>query len=147
MGKHLHGALHGHKTRQHRLAVETIGFHVVDCTEELAVLDNASVRRALENEYKSLNQLYGRGPGGKQDFQTMPTERVADRDSGSRESRHWEARQRNPIQAESKSQPTSVGVVLREVAKGREDLHNHGPWLDGPRDVWVGLQVERYRIL
>ncbi|UQC75206.1 uncharacterized protein CLUP02_01859 [Colletotrichum lupini] len=41
--KHLHGASHGYLRKEHKLAVETIGFHVVDCTEELAAMNNESV--------------------------------------------------------------------------------------------------------
>lgn len=63
--KHLHGASHGHQRKEHKLAVETLGFHVVDCTEELAALNNAFVRRAFENGYKPLNQLHGPKSGGK----------------------------------------------------------------------------------
>ncbi|KZL74393.1 hypothetical protein CI238_04394 [Colletotrichum incanum] len=63
--KHLHGASHGHQKKEHKLAVETIGFHVVDCTEELAALNNECVRQAFENGYKPLNQLHGPKSGGK----------------------------------------------------------------------------------
>ncbi|KAK1961197.1 hypothetical protein LY78DRAFT_589226 [Colletotrichum sublineola] len=63
--KHLHGASHGHLRKEHKLAVETIGFHVVDCTDELATLNNECVRQAFENGYKPLNQLHGPKSGGK----------------------------------------------------------------------------------
>ncbi|OHE99655.1 hypothetical protein CORC01_05013 [Colletotrichum orchidophilum] len=63
--KHLHGASHGHQKKEHKLAVETIGFHVVDCTEELAALNNECVRLAFESGYKPLNQLHGPKSGGK----------------------------------------------------------------------------------
>ncbi|KAK1977877.1 hypothetical protein LZ30DRAFT_240607 [Colletotrichum cereale] len=63
--KHLHGASHGHQKKEHKLAVETIGFHVVDCTEELAALNNQCVRQAFESGYKPLNQLHGPKSGGK----------------------------------------------------------------------------------
>ncbi|KAL2882593.1 hypothetical protein SGCOL_001795 [Colletotrichum sp. CLE4] len=63
--KHLHGASHGHQKKEHKLAVETIGFHVVDCTEELAAINNECVRLAFENGYKPLNQLHGPKSGGK----------------------------------------------------------------------------------
>ncbi|KAK1579921.1 uncharacterized protein LY79DRAFT_521798 [Colletotrichum navitas] len=63
--KHLHGASHGHQRKEHKLAVETLGFHVVDCTEELAALNNECVRRAFQNGYKPLNQLHGPKSGGK----------------------------------------------------------------------------------
>ncbi|KAK2056869.1 hypothetical protein LY76DRAFT_517507 [Colletotrichum caudatum] len=63
--KHLHGASHGHLRKEHKLAVETLGFHVVDCTEALAALNNESVRQAFENGYKPLNQLHGPKSGGK----------------------------------------------------------------------------------
>ncbi|KAK1702435.1 hypothetical protein BDP67DRAFT_265322 [Colletotrichum lupini] len=63
--KHLHGASHGHQKKEHKLAVETIGFHVVDCTEELAAMNNECVRLAFENGYKPLNQLHGPKSGGK----------------------------------------------------------------------------------
>ncbi|KAK1624165.1 hypothetical protein BDP81DRAFT_111927 [Colletotrichum phormii] len=63
--KHLHGASHGHQKKEHKLAVETIGFHVVDCTEELAAVNNECVRLAFENGYKPLNQLHGPKSGGK----------------------------------------------------------------------------------
>ncbi|KAJ0162318.1 hypothetical protein CTA2_4760 [Colletotrichum tanaceti] len=70
--KHLHGASHGHQKKEHKLAVETIGFHVVDCTEELAALNNACVRQAFENGYKPLNQLHGPKSGGKRHSISMP---------------------------------------------------------------------------
>ncbi|OHW99809.1 hypothetical protein CSPAE12_01479 [Colletotrichum incanum] len=63
--KHLHGASHGHQKKEHKLAVKTIRFHVVDCTEELAALNNECVRQAFENGYKPLNQLHGLKSGGK----------------------------------------------------------------------------------
>ncbi|KAF3807058.1 hypothetical protein GCG54_00007314 [Colletotrichum gloeosporioides] len=63
--KHLHGASHGHQKKEHRLAIRTIGFHVVDCTEELAKLNNDFVHKAFENGYKPLNQLHGPKSGGK----------------------------------------------------------------------------------
>ncbi|KAI8186048.1 hypothetical protein KHU50_005452 [Colletotrichum sp. SAR 10_65] len=63
--KHLHGASHGHQKKEHRLAIRTIGFHVVDCTEELAKLNNDFVQKAFENGYKPLNQLHGPKSGGK----------------------------------------------------------------------------------
>ncbi|GKT50112.1 uncharacterized protein ColSpa_10293 [Colletotrichum spaethianum] len=70
--KHLHGASHGHQKKEHRLAVETIGFHVVDCTEELAALNNECVRQAFENGYKPLNQLHGPKSGGKRHSGGVP---------------------------------------------------------------------------
>ncbi|TDZ14086.1 hypothetical protein Cob_v013000 [Colletotrichum orbiculare MAFF 240422] len=63
--KHLHGASHGHLKKEHRLAVQKLGFHVVDCTDELAKLNNDVVQKAFENGYKPLNQLHGPKSGGK----------------------------------------------------------------------------------
>ncbi|KAF6836476.1 hypothetical protein CMUS01_05419 [Colletotrichum musicola] len=63
--KHLHGASHGHLRKEHRLAVQKLGFHVVDCTDELQARNNAVVAKAFEDGYKPLNQLHGPKSGGK----------------------------------------------------------------------------------
>ncbi|KAF9880317.1 hypothetical protein CkaCkLH20_02271 [Colletotrichum karsti] len=63
--KHLHGASHNHQKKEHRIALRTIGFHVVDCTDELMRLNNDVVKKAFENGYKPLNQLHGPKSGGK----------------------------------------------------------------------------------
>ncbi|KAL0933650.1 uncharacterized protein CTRU02_210449 [Colletotrichum truncatum] len=63
--KHLHGASHGHLKKEHRLAIQKLGFHVTDCTDELAKMNNEVVQKAFESGYKPLNQLHGPKSGGK----------------------------------------------------------------------------------
>ncbi|OLN94124.1 hypothetical protein CCHL11_07142 [Colletotrichum chlorophyti] len=105
--KHLHGASHGHQKKEHRLAVETIGFHVVDCTDELAAMNNRVVQAAFENGYKPLNQLHGPKSGGKRHsggtlLTELPTEREPSASEVSpREQSHaneqQEAKQQEPV--------------------------------------------------
>ncbi|KAL2022484.1 hypothetical protein VTK56DRAFT_5313 [Thermocarpiscus australiensis] len=53
--KHLASAQHGHMSKAHVTAIETLGHLVVDCTQELADKNNAAVMKALKEGYKPFN--------------------------------------------------------------------------------------------
>ncbi|KAI8953029.1 hypothetical protein F4801DRAFT_577009 [Xylaria longipes] len=49
--KHLNGRLHGGLERSRAVALKTLGYRVVDCTEELAALNNEVVNKAFAEGY------------------------------------------------------------------------------------------------
>ncbi len=54
---HLNGRAHGYPSKHHNLAVEKLGYHVIDCNHKLARQHNEMVDRAYENGYKPINQV------------------------------------------------------------------------------------------
>jgi hypothetical protein len=53
--KHLHSAQHGNQPKAHKLAIETVGFQVIDCTREMAKMNNDVATRAFEEGYVPFN--------------------------------------------------------------------------------------------
>ncbi|KAI1757967.1 hypothetical protein F4782DRAFT_4896 [Xylaria castorea] len=55
--KHLNGRLHGGLDRSWALATEMLGYRVIDCTKELAALNNEVVNNAFAHGYKPENEV------------------------------------------------------------------------------------------
>ncbi|KAF0316413.1 hypothetical protein GQ607_016336, partial [Colletotrichum asianum] len=74
--KHLNSALHGFLKKDFREAIDLLGIRVVNCTDELAKLNNDCVRHAFEMGYKPMNLLRSRyDPRSRHDTPTPPPER------------------------------------------------------------------------
>ncbi|KAI0450816.1 hypothetical protein F5B21DRAFT_489243 [Xylaria acuta] len=53
--KHLNGRLHGGLEKNWPLALKMLGYRVIDCTKELATLNNEAVNNAFANGYKPVS--------------------------------------------------------------------------------------------
>lgn len=54
--KHLAGSQHGHQSKEHSLAVSTLGHLVFDCDVEMAKRNNAAMAKAFAEGYKPFNR-------------------------------------------------------------------------------------------
>ena len=54
--KHLHSAAHSFMHKIHALAIQQLGYRIVDCTEELAMMNNEMVKKAHAEGYTPLNK-------------------------------------------------------------------------------------------
>ncbi|KAF5517256.1 hypothetical protein CGCA056_v011547 [Colletotrichum aenigma] len=69
--KHLQGACHGYPTVTNRLIIQSFGVRVVDCTDALALMNNACVTEVPASGYKPTSRA--RGCGRRRKFvQYMP---------------------------------------------------------------------------
>jgi len=54
--KHLHSSQHGHQSKEHSLAIATLGHLVFDCDIEMAKRNNAATTKAFAAGYKPFNR-------------------------------------------------------------------------------------------
>ncbi|KAI0430515.1 hypothetical protein F5Y09DRAFT_341568 [Xylaria sp. FL1042] len=53
--KHLNGRVHGNIPRSSAKAIQMLGYQVIDCSAQLAMLNNRAVNQAYENGYKPIS--------------------------------------------------------------------------------------------
>jgi hypothetical protein len=69
--KHLHSQIHNNMSKDHSLAVRTLGYRVVDATPQLVAENNTAFKRRLDTGYQPINDINKKTPATASRRQSM----------------------------------------------------------------------------
>ncbi|KAI1429653.1 hypothetical protein F5Y12DRAFT_724807 [Xylaria sp. FL1777] len=118
--KHLGGRMHGHLGRSYALAIEMLGYRVIDCDEKLAAINNKAVDEAFRNGYVpiSINNPETRKARQKQTAATHTTQEVSD---------NLNQKTETITVSQGRGPPSQTSI------KGKDYLSSRGP----PKALWM----------